>query len=117
MFFFSTSNTFTYSAGSPSGFTGSPGDNLSTCVSCHAVNINESLISDSLSVNLFSDIGEYYIPGHLYNFTIVADADTFGIDKFGFQTCFENDSNQKVGDIIFTTDGKGNLFKTKIYQI
>ena len=52
--FFSTSNTFTYSAGSPSGFTGSPGDNLSTCVSCHAVNINESLIAE-LDTNKTND--------------------------------------------------------------
>lgn len=113
--FFSTSNTFTYSAGSPPGYTGSPGDNLSTCVSCHAVNTNESLISDSLSVSLFSDIGEYYIPGHLYNFTIVADADTFGIDKFGFQTCFENDSNQKVGEIILSDSTQTQLISSGNY--
>ena len=98
IFFFCASNSFTYSAGSPSGYTGSPGDNLSTCVSCHGVNTSQSLMPYSMS--LISDIDEYYIPGHLYNFTI--DVSGSGIDKFGFQTCFENEEGQKVGEIIIS---------------
>ena len=96
IFFFIAPNSLTYSAGSPSGYTGSPSDNLNTCVSCHGVNSSNSSIPHSLS--LISDIGEYYLPGHLYNFTI----DVLGseIDKFGFQTCFENEEGQKVGEII-----------------
>ena len=91
IFFFSASNSFTYSAGSPSGYTGSPGDNLSTCVSCHGVNSPSNLMPCSLS--LISDIDEYYQPGHLYNFTI--NVSGYGINKFGFQTCFEDAEGQK----------------------
>ena len=109
--FFSTSKSFTYSAGSPSGYTGSPGDNLSTCVSCHGVNTPENLLPYSLS--LISDIGEYYIPGHLYNFTI--DVSGVGIDKFGFQTCFENEEGQKVGEIILADSIQTQLISSGNY--
>ena len=109
--FFSTSNSFTYSSGSPSGYTGSPGDNLSTCVSCHGVNTTQNLMPYSL--NLISDIGEYYIPGHLYNFTI--DVSGAGIDKFGFQTCFENEEGQKVGEIILADSIQTQLISSGNY--
>ena len=111
IFFFSAPNSLTYSAGSPSGYTGSPGDNLNTCVSCHGVNSSNSLIPHSLS--LISDIGEYYLPGHLYNFTI----DVLGseIDKFGFQTCFENEEGQKVGEIILADSIQTQLISSGNY--
>ncbi|GIR11534.1 MAG: hypothetical protein CM15mP23_01090 [Cryomorphaceae bacterium] len=104
-------NSLTYSAGSPSGYTGSPGDNLNTCVSCHGVNSSQSLMPHSLS--LISDIGEYYIPGHLYNFSI--DVSGSGIDKFGFQTCFENEEGQKVGEIILADSIQTQLLSSGNY--
>ena len=109
--FFSNPNIFTYSAGSPSGHTGSPGDNLSTCVSCHGVNTPNSPMPYSLS--LISDIDEYYIPGQLYNFTI--EVSGTGIDKFGFQTCFENEEGQKVGEIILADSIQTQLISSGNY--
>ena len=109
--FFSTSNSLTNSAGAPSGYTGSPGDNLSTCVSCHGVNTTQNLMPYSL--NLISDIDEYYMPGHLYNFTI--DVSGVGIDKFGFQTCFENEEGQKVGEIILADSIQTQLISNGNY--
>ena len=109
--FFSTSNSFTYSAGSPSGYTGSPGDNLTTCVSCHGINTSPSQMPYYLS--LTSDIGEYYLPGHLYNFTI--DVSGSGINKFGFQTCFENEEGQKVGEIIIADSIQTQLISSGNY--
>ncbi len=109
--FVSTSNSLTNSAGSPAGYTGSPGDNLSTCVSCHGVNMPESQIPFSL--NLISDIGEHYIPGYLYNFTI--DISAFGINKFGFQACFENEEGEKVGEIILADSIQTQLISSGNY--
>ena len=60
--FFSTSKSFTYSAGSPSGYSGSPGDDFKSCVSCHGVSSTEDLLPYSVSIT--TDIGEYYVPGN-----------------------------------------------------
>ena len=65
------------------------------------------------SLSLISDIGEYYIPGHLYNFTI--DVSGSGIDKFGFQTCFENEEGQKVGEIILADSIQTQLISSGNY--
>ena len=94
--FFSTSNSLTHSAGSPSGFTGSPGDNLKSCTSCHGVSSSETPLPYSLSIT--TDIVDYYVPGDMYHITI--DVSGPGIDKFGFQACFENEEGEKVGEII-----------------
>ena len=109
--FISTSNSSSHSAGSLPGYTGSPGDDLNTCVSCHGVNSTESLMPYSLS--LFSDIGEYYIPGDLYYFTI--DVSGAGIDEFGFQTCFENEEGEKVGEIILADSIQTQLISSGNY--
>ena len=109
--FFSPSISFTYSAGSPSGYTGSPGDNLSTCASCHGLNTSQTSMPYSLS--LISDIDEYYIPGHLYNFTINISGP--GVNKFGFQTCFENEEGEKVGEIILADSIQTQLISNENY--
>ena len=109
--FISTSNSLSHSAGSPPGYTGSPGDDLNTCASCHGVSLTESLMPYSLS--LISDIGEYYIPGDLYYFTI--DVSGAGIDKFGFQTCFENEEGEKVGEIILDDSIQTQLISSGNY--
>ena len=64
-------------------------------------------------MSLISNIGEYYIPGHLYNFTI--DVSGSGIDKFGFQTCFENEEGQKVGEIIIADSIQTQLISSGNY--
>ena len=67
------------------------------------------------SMSLISDIDEYYIPGHLYNFTI--DVSGSGIDKFGFQTCFENEEGQKVGEIIIADSIQTQLILAEIISL
>ena len=96
--FFSTSTSLSHSAGSPSGFTGSLGDDFKSCTSCHGVSSSETPLAYSLSIT--TDIVEYYVPGDMYHITI--DVSGPGIDKFGFLTCFENEEGEKVGEIILT---------------
>ena len=109
--FFSTSNSLTNSSGSPSGFTGSPGDDLQSCTSCHGISSTQTPLPYSLSIN--TDIVEYYVPGDMYHITI--DVLGPGIDKFGFQTCFENEEGEKVGEIILSDSLQTQLISSGNY--
>ena len=111
MVLFSTSNSLTFSDGSQAGYTGSPGDDLNTCVLCHSVSPSASITPYSYS--LTTDIDEYYIPGNLYH--IIVDVLGPGIDKFGFQTCFENEEGQKVGEIILADSIQTKLISNGNY--
>lgn len=111
MVLFSTSNSLTFSDGSPAGYTGSPGDDLNTCVLCHSVSPSASI--SPYSYSLTTDINEYYIPGNLYH--IIIDVLGPGIDKFGFQTCFENEEGQKVGEIILADSIQTKLISNGNY--
>ena len=66
-----------------------------TCLACHVPSSVED-IEASIEVN--SDIGEYYIPGELFYFSINVIAE--GFYDFGFQACFENAQGEKVGEIL-----------------
>ena len=93
---FSNSNSFTNSGGAPAGYTGSPGDEQMTCMSCHGANTLSLVTPATLIIN--SDIEEFYVPDELSYFTISVTG--VGVQQFGFQACFENEQGEKVGEII-----------------
>ncbi len=87
----------TRNAGVPSGgYTGSPADGV-TCGNSNCHNVSPT----SKSGWITSDIpSSGYVPGQTY--TITANPVKSGINKFGFEVTAEDNSQNKVGNIIIT---------------
>jgi hypothetical protein len=79
-----------FSAGSPGGRTGSPGDNANNCTACHSGTAQNA--SDWIS----SDVPENgYVGGETY--IITATGNHAGVGKFGFELTAEDASGNKTG--------------------
>ncbi len=91
-----TPKSKTNSSGAPEGYSGSVGDAQNTCTQCHQpTNISSTQNS---TLEIINNVGQYYIPGETYDFTITVNANWSS--KFGFLACFENENGEKIGDII-----------------
>lgn len=91
-----------FHSGSPGGKSGSPGDNGVTCTQCHTGTATpmEAMIS--------TDIPELgYIVGVTYGITL--DAEHSGAGRFGFELTAEDESGNKVGQFIISSDGETQL--------
>lgn len=86
----------TNSAGAPVGYSGSVSNNGQDCSSCHSSVVNFDSQSPILTIE--SDIGDYYLPGDTYQFTISIDADFY--ESFGFLATIENTSGANMGEIL-----------------
>ncbi len=90
-------NAHTNPSGSPSGRTGSPGDNNVTCNtgSCHS----GSAPTSAQEVSITSDVPpEGYITGNTY--TINCTATATGITKIGFEVSPQDANGNKMGDFV-----------------
>lgn len=108
---FNSPYSYTNSSGAPAGHTGSGGDGQMTCLSCHGTNSLSFAISPSLDIS--SGIEEYYVPGELTYFTISVTG--VGVEEFGFQACFENEQDEKVGEIILVDSAQTQLLSGGTY--
>ncbi len=108
--FLGTHEAISYTAGSPAGRTGSPGDNNRTCAqsSCHTGTPSGG------SVTINTDVpSSGYIPGQQYNVDVTVMQT--GISKFGFTITSENSGHDRVGSFIGTTNVQtisGNSYAT-----
>mgnify|MGYP001222050217 CR=1 FL=1 len=109
--FFRASSSLSHSDGAPAGYSGSPGDNNTTCMSCHGPNLQQ--FETPYSLTLDSDIYEYYVPNELYYFSLNVNA--IGFDKFGFQLCFENEQGEKVGQLLLVDSIQTQLISDARY--
>ena len=85
-------------SGAPTGKSGSPGDNWSTCNSCHTGGTQSDFdFFEIVSV----DFPQEYIGGEVYSFEV----DIFTEDEtseFGFELKAEDDFGNSIGEIIIT---------------
>lgn len=86
-----------YTAGSPGGYSGSPGDNNKTCTQCHGG--TATIQNDVITSNIPQD---GYIPGNTYTITVTATLT--GSTKSGFELTCEDSQNNKVGTFTITND-------------
>lgn len=91
-----------YSAGSPGGRTGSPGDNGNTCTQCHTGSATTMMgwITTNVPPN-------GYTPGQTY--TISATGTHSGVVKFGFELTVEDSQDNKVGTLQITDPTRTKL--------
>lgn len=100
-----TPKSQTNSSGAPEGYTGSVSDSQNTCTQCHqSTNVSPSQNS---TLEIINNVGQYYIPGETYDFTITVNANWS--TKFGFLACFENENGEKIGDIIINNPSQTQL--------
>jgi hypothetical protein len=81
--------------GSAGGYTGSPGDNSNTCVSCHGGTANS--VSGWITTNI-PETG--YSPGEVYVITLTATDANAG--RFGFEITAEDEANNKIPNFNLT---------------
>ena len=84
-------------SGAPIGKTGSPGDNGSTCASCHGGSISPG-ISDVFIISSVNTPVEY-ISGEVYSFTANING---GSGIFGFELVVEDVFGNSIGEIILS---------------
>ena len=91
-----------YSAGSPGGRTGSPGDNGNNCTACHTGD------PQNASDWIMTDIpASGYIGGETY--MITATGTHSGVGLFGFELTAEDQEGNKVGDFMITNTTETQL--------
>jgi len=95
---------YSYTSGSPSGYTGSPYDGK-TCTYCHTIHVGTALHKDGM---LTSDIPiTGFFPDSIY--TITATVSSPGTNKFGFIASPHDVSGNASGELFIT-----NSTETKI---
>ena len=90
----------TNSTGAPVGFSGSISDDQNTCQSCHSLASEEVFITSQVIISSELDDGDHYTLGESYYIAITANS--FGVSKFGFQACMENEFGEKVGTLVLS---------------
>ena len=90
----------TNSTGAPVGFSGSISDAQSTCQSCHTLTSEDVFSNAQIIINSELEDGDHYNLGE--SFYIAITANSFGVNKFGFQACMENELGEKVGTLVLS---------------
>lgn len=111
LFSINSTQVYTNSNGAPEGYSGSVGNELNTCISCHNINPMGNSPSQNLTIN--STIEEYYIPGQTYYFTISVTGT--GVNEFGFQACIENSMGDKMGTLTLVDPSQTQLISSGDY--
>ncbi|WP_366942000.1 choice-of-anchor V domain-containing protein [uncultured Nonlabens sp.] len=78
-----------FSCGQPGNFSGSPGDNGTTCTQCHSVGANHSGIPS------LTNVPTDYTAGQTYTLNLAIDGST--VSKFGFNITAEDVNGDKIG--------------------
>jgi hypothetical protein len=94
-----------YKSGSPGGRSGSPGDNGSTCTSCHSG--TAQIVTGWITTNV--PISGYEA-GQVYNISL--NATNIRAARFGFELTAEDDDNKKIATFSIT-----NVSETKLTNI
>ena len=97
---FGMPESYTNSSGAPEGSTGSVSDGQNTCESCHLPSSESSNYISQVLISSDLEAGGHYNLGESYYIAIIANS--FGLSKFGFQACMENDLGEKVGEFVLS---------------
>ena len=97
--FFYPTTSISNSGGSPGGKTGSPNDGAASCTGCHYAGTGTgATITTNIPTN-------GYVPNQVY--TITANINHSGINKFGFEiTSEKNSGNTKTGSFLITNSAE-----------
>jgi len=110
---FGVPKSFTNSTGAPAGFSGAIADNQNTCESCHIPSSASSSLNSQVLISSELADGDYYELGESYYIAITANS--FGLSKFGFQACMENDLGEKVGELVLSETSSTQLIDNGNY--
>lgn len=91
-------HSYSFTSGSPGGYTNSLGDGTKTCRTCHGPGAAAPLINNIITTDIPAS---GYLSGVTYNITITFSE--VGRSKFGFEATSENAANQKKGTFINST--------------
>ena len=105
--FYEVPSSHTNATGAPSGYSGSVSDLQNTCGTCHSNNFVNSLDSNHVLISSELDYLDHYNLGQTYFFAITANSYT--LNKFGFQACIENEMGDKIGTLVLADDTQTQL--------